>query len=412
MAQFLLLGKVAEIVSFLSSGYFGSVNATFALLATCAILAYITNPFVRLLTEALKGNYLMWPIRNSMIAEQSRRYYGLVGRRIELGLVSSALSDSTAQSLTRKLNDALERGLACKCVTDKKAIATAIRAVKSVVAKRSRGELLTYSDLEIATNTLCVALSSNCSSVSDVVEVSGSNKNNLLQRLCNGLFLSSGKGIDLLGLRKVQIEAIKLDKARRTLIDTVNTAKRNADIYYTKALNSEQRQFSRNEIHPTVFGNSYAALSAYFDERFNIDLNFILPVLSIITSGDKIAGDVLATAQQQLDFAIRTFLFVIVFTVTWLIVATVVAQSIYVVPVLATAGLAATILMLEVVQASFRSFGEVIRAICILKRFDVLKALHVSLPETWEEEKILWENVNAQLQWGTDATVNYKHGDK
>src|SRR5271166_3930810 len=55
MAQFILPGKVAEIVAFFSSGYFGPINATFGLLAACAILAYITNPFVRLLTEGIEG---------------------------------------------------------------------------------------------------------------------------------------------------------------------------------------------------------------------------------------------------------------------------------------------------------------------------------------------------------------------
>jgi len=136
-------------------------------------------------------------------------------------------------------------------------------------------------------------------------------------------------------------------------------------------------------------------------------------VLSIITSGDKSTGDALIAAQQQLDFAIRTFLFVIVFTMTWIFIATAEARSILVVPIIATAGLAATWLMLEVVQASFLSFGETIRAICILKRFDVLKALHLNLPGDWKEEKALWENVNGQLQWGAaDATIKYKHEDK
>lgn len=337
-----------------------------------------------------------------LIEEQSRRYDRLVSRRVELGKASAEFTDSSIQSIRARLMDARDRGLASKCVTDKKAIAAATRIVRSVVQKRKRGELIKYSDVEFAASQLCVALSANCSSASAVIDIS-KKKNYFLQLLFNMVH----------GDIEARKEALKLDEAYRSLIDAIEGAKRNADISYTEAVNSEQRRFSSSEIYPTVFGNNYAALSGYFGERFNVDLNFILPVLSIITSGDKSTGDALIAAQQQLDFAIRTFLFVIVFTMTWIFIATAEARSILVVPIIATAGLAATWLMLEVVQASFLSFGETIRAICILKRFDVLKALHLNLPGDWKEEKALWENVNGQLQWGAaDATIKYKHEDK
>jgi hypothetical protein len=164
-------------------------------------------------------------------------------------------------------------------------------------------------------------------------------------------------------------------------------------------------------VAPTDLGNKYAALNDYFDANFNIDVDFFLPIIRMILAKDKETGDSLEGAQRRLDFAARTFVLVILFTAVWLVLAIFWSGSFAAVGLVGSSGLAAAIIVIEVVKASFDNYSEIIRAICILKRFDVLTALHMKLPVDWAAEKALWETVNKQLQWGSaeGTAVAYEH---
>jgi hypothetical protein len=66
-----------------------------------------------------------------------------------------------------------------------------------------------------------------------------------------------------------------------------------------------------------------------------------------------------------------------------------------------------------VVQA--RSYGERLRAAVDLHRFDLLKALHVSLPAGPLEEQDRWEQLASWLyrhDLGTAYKLGYDHGEK
>jgi hypothetical protein len=47
-----------------------------------------------------------------------------------------------------------------------------------------------------------------------------------------------------------------------------------------------------------------------------------------------------------------------------------------------------------------------------LKRFEVLKALHMPLPKDSEEERANWKNISDQLQWAGKLNIPYDHSTK
>ena len=129
---------------------------------------------------------------------------------------------------------------------------------------------------------------------------------------------------------------------------------------------------------------------------------------------DKDVSELLESAQRRLDFAARTLVLVIVFTITWLIAVACAPKSIIAVAVVGSAGAVVAVLGLEIIKTSFDRYSEAIRAICILKRFEVLTALHMKLPANWSAERSLWKSVNEQLQWGSAAPseIEYEHTPK
>jgi hypothetical protein len=102
-----------------------------------------------------------------------------------------------------------------------------------------------------------------------------------------------------------------------------------------------------------------------------------------------------------------------VFTATWLAVGAMTADRELTVLLIGTGGFVIVGLWVEIVHSNFRSLSEMIRSIVIVKRFDVLEQLHQPLPESWEEEKKLWDQITTQLLWGSDdAKIKYQHTDK
>ena len=80
-------------------------------------------------------------------------------------------------------------------------------------------------------------------------------------------------------------------------------------------------------------------------------------------------------------------------------------------PLIGTLGFVACAAWLEIVGASYRSFAELVREIIVLKQFDVLTALRLPLPATWEEEKDIWQRSAYQLKWGSKCTISYAHAN-
>jgi hypothetical protein len=259
-------------------------------------------------------------------------------------------------------------------------------------------------DLEGATQLLEAALLANSAEPDNLILCEGEGSDVAL----TGADILVGKQRVPISLTEYKRYSTELDKTFKDMMKTMARIVDYSVTDYTRAVNDQFRDTSRTDISATSFGNKYAATAGFLDDRFNIDFDFILPMLQIIVQGDKDASDILAGAQRQLDFAIRMFFYAILLTGIWLGLAAWKTTSLFLVPAIGFVGLVVVCFLYQVILSSFQSFSEVIRALCILKRFDILQKLHMPLPKSWQEEKAIWKRVNYQLQWDTNPEDDEK----
>jgi hypothetical protein len=393
MAQFFYPDQLQTLIKRVQVTAFGPLDATFAFLAICAILAFITGPLVAGMTNLLRGKYLpnQSKPKQWLLSEQSKFSNALKDKVDDTGRDSVRINEK-ADEFRKRVNRARAAGSTLGTADDKgDLIGQAETALDGLWRKRSAGEGLAIADIDAAITQVERALRKNCEAE---------------RLLVRGELSTEGERRNARRLRAAYLKTIEL----------IKYAKSHAEIEYTLALNRKQIEFSRSEIFATQFGNRYAALMSYFDERFNIDLDFLLPVLQTVVQDDKSAADTLVRGQQQIEFAIRMYLFVLVFTAAWLPLASLRPGAWLAVPIIGTLGLIFARWALAIVHASFTSFSDAVRAVCILKRFNVLQALRAPLPKDWEEEKSLWRVINYQLQWnqekkgaGEAASLSYVH---
>lgn len=393
MAQFFYPDQLQIVIKRVQITAFGPLDATFAFLAICAILAFITGPLVAGMTNLLRGKSLpiQSKVKHWLLSEQSKFSNALKDKVDDTGRDSIRINER-ADEFRKRVNRARAAGSTLGTADDQDGlIGQAETTLDQFWRDRSAGEGLVIADIDRAVTQVERALKKNCEAE---------------RLLVRGELSTEGEKGNARRLRAAYLKTIEL----------IEYAKSHAEIEYTRALNRKQIEFSRSETFPTQFGNRYAALMSYFDERFNIDLDFLLPVLQTVVQDDKSAADTLARGQQQLEFAIRMYLFVLIFTATWLPLSSLRPGAWLAVPIIGTLGLVFARLALAIVHASFTSFSDAVRAVCILKRFNVLQALRAPLPKDWEEEKALWRSINYQLQWnqekkdaGEAASLSYVH---
>lgn len=384
MARFVFPDATKEMLAYFASWPFAPLDFTASFLAACAIGAYLTDPFVRFALRTLRGLNWPEPLKALGVADQTGALRALQTKQREIGKVRSRLRRN-GDRLKSMLISARRQGIALGALSDSKAIENAKPLVSAVANLRSRGDLVDLPALETAVASLAKALERNCADEDKLVV------------------------IDAKSDEKKQ--CARLDDLYHDLSDAVDYAIGRAGLEWTAAVNERNNRFAESTVAPSDLGNKYAALNDYFDANFNIDVDFFLPIIRMILAKDKETSDSLENAQRRLDFAARTFVLVTLFTAAWLVLAVWWSGSFAAVGLVGGLGLAAAIVVIEVIKASFDNYSEVIRAVCILKRFDVLTALHMKLPVGWAAEKALWETVNSQLQWGSagSAGVAYEH---
>jgi hypothetical protein len=394
MAQLLYPEQLHTIVHRLTTDLLGPIDATFAFLAICAILAYVTLPFVRIMIGAMRGDFFFRPLRSWLLADQRKIARSLEQDYDETGDASLELNDENVNRLRNRLRAAKEAGQKLGMSTPLPErevkgryqgfrrlwgigpsvdvrIAVAQANVSALVKKRDTRKPIRLDELERAVDALDPALRAYCAEKT---------------------LLIAGEPAD-------RRAADRLYRIYADLMDVMVYARDHSRIEYMRARKRKNDETSSADFFPTSFGNRYAALANYFDRRFNIDLEFLLPILQIVVQNDANASTALGRAQQQLEFAVRIFIFVIVFTASWLVLAGLRPGAAAATLAVGTAGFFGVMLTYEIIAASLRSFAETTRAVFVLKRFDLLKALHMPIPATWAEEKVIWDNLSRQLQW-------------
>jgi hypothetical protein len=381
--QFLTPTLAQHAADYFKGGTYGPINATVTCIAAAAAVAYVTDPFAAVMTRLLEGAYFPSSIAGLLATDQVRKVRALENAIQNAGILGGKL-ETYREELTRELSAADAEGVAIGAMRKPWLVAKAQRQIDALQSKRETLRPMDVDELKAAVGVLQEALKENCADVDRLAD-GATHKEKRYSRQLRQLFV-----------------------AMRELVDY---AFKKAASEYSLKLYEKEMNFPAIEA-PTEFGNHSAALRGFFEQRFQMDFDFFWPIVQLVSQGDDKAMNVLTQIKQRLDFCIRILMYTIIFTAIWLAVGAFVAENELTVFLIGTGGLVFAALWLEIIQTSFRALSELMRSIVIVKRFDVLKQLHLPLPTTWTQEQQIWRQITEQLVWGSKIEIAYQHPDK
>lgn len=181
----------------------------------------------------------------------------------------------------------------------------------------------------------------------------------------------------------------------------------------------------RNEIMPTPFGNMLKAAEFYSSDRYHLDSVIFWP--SLIHAIEPSYNVRIQETRNQLSFVINTSLLSIVFGLfCWIAVLyqaglcilleNEVASPLYFIEInlaphvyvermviyflVGTASFVTAVILYRASLVSVGEFGGMIRSSYDLFRFDLLRALHLPLPDNSQQERILWLRIGDLVKKG------------
>lgn len=164
-------------------------------------------------------------------------------------------------------------------------------------------------------------------------------------------------------------------------------------------------------LQPTQLANLAEVHREYGLDRFGLDSDLFWLRLLKLARADKDFYPLLDDAKTQLDFAVAVTVLLGLTVLVWFPLSMLFAPTIWPYLLIAVIGLPAVVIFYRVVIQAYGTFAEVVRAALDLYRFDMLKALHLQLPEDLAEEKDTWQKL-ARLAAGAGVDLVYQHGEQ
>ncbi|HET7436908.1 MAG TPA: hypothetical protein VFN10_19525 [Thermoanaerobaculia bacterium] len=169
-----------------------------------------------------------------------------------------------------------------------------------------------------------------------------------------------------------------------------------------------QAEFGDQIVEPTAPGNMMRAVSSYAQRRYGFNMDLLWTRLQHAMQGQPFYQTVLG-AKAELDSLIALFWLTGVTWVAWWFVLAFIVRSSATFLLVALAGPLVSWALYRLVVASYRSFTDLLRASVDLYRFEVLKGLHLPLPEGPSSERRTWETVALHNAYGEELTLPYEH---
>jgi hypothetical protein len=170
-----------------------------------------------------------------------------------------------------------------------------------------------------------------------------------------------------------------------------------------RAAEKLRRLPARTRLLPTKLGNTLRAAEDEARQLYGIETVVVWPLVYPLVS-DKLAAG-LQDARDRLDVAAR---FSITFAITG-VVSGLLLRTWWALPVAAVLLLAA-VLSYAAADSAADVYGQLINAAVALHRFDLLKALHLPLPATPEEERDTYRRLALLLRRRVvDKSVRFAH---
>jgi hypothetical protein len=177
---------------------------------------------------------------------------------------------------------------------------------------------------------------------------------------------------------------------------------------YIEAFNQQKAAFGE-QVRATGFGNVGEATSTYAYARYGMMTDIFWSRLQKVAQADKSGYyEVLENAKTQLDAVISLFWLLAATTVGWTFYLALVSPNLPLFLLVAIGGPLLCAALYSLAVTSYRAFGDVVRAIVDLYRFDLLKALRVPAPAGPNAEKATWETLAHHIGYGDEAVLQYE----
>jgi len=359
----------------------GAVDLVLAL-AAVAVVAYTISPAMQWITRILEGNGLWRIVAEPLSLGRRLQRDELAAKAAEIFHARASLPKKK-DPLVARLRQTLAIGSAHGTVTDTASIKAAERELGKLQRLRLLNRPISSTDLELAIETFRHALLRNCA--------------------------------DRIALKppinRTSYEyATRLHAAFRQFTDVIIPyAIDIAEIRESHSDDANQRLFAISELAPTRLGNDVAALRSYCDTRYGFDFDFFWPRLQLAIADEKLTAR-LTTAKIQVEFSILSLTLNVMLVVIWLVVLGFWGTRLPTLLVIAVVGPLLITTWLWMVHESYSAYAELVRGVVDLTRFDLLKALRRSLPESTSAENAVWEKTIRLLKLNEhEADVLFKH---
>ncbi len=161
---------------------------------------------------------------------------------------------------------------------------------------------------------------------------------------------------------------------------------------------------------PTKMGNIGRTVQSYGMTRYSLDVDVFWSRLQQVVQAS--AADFYATIQDakaQLDCFVAFWWLTLIFTAGWSVTLLIGGSHPRYFLAVSLAGPFLVVGFYRLAANSYRVFADLLRSAIDIYRFNLLKALHVSLPSGSEEESDLWNVLANRAGFGRSLPQRYVH---
>jgi hypothetical protein len=163
-----------------------------------------------------------------------------------------------------------------------------------------------------------------------------------------------------------------------------------------------------SDLGPTLMANLSGVHREYGIQHYKLDIEFFWIRLLKVIKSDADLYPILEGTKNQLDYSVTMTVLMGIGSLLWVCLCYFCCDSVIPFLVVGVAGWLLTSIFYSITVQNYRSFVEAVRSALDLHRFELLKALHVELPENSVEEKALWERI---YLWRDSDPVEFVHED-
>lgn len=196
------------------------------------------------------------------------------------------------------------------------------------------------------------------------------------------------------------------DKLSSSLIP-VGLGKAERELFRRVAQRTSNYPKDQMSIGPSRLANVQEAQRDYLAQSYGIDVAVFWSSLQKIATADEKFAALLDNSKTRLDFSVALAAVAAIFTLGWISVYGILGSSSLIYATVSIGAAFVTVVARQLVLLNYQSFAETVRTTVELFRFDLLKSMHIVLPENSSAEQQTWTALAERLQIGNQNPLTY-----